>query len=154
MTSGNSRSSEAGRLEGQTIETIRDQNGIIAIIIYRDHRTEGLEFITPEDFSLQLGSMLRPVGYKILPHIHNPVHRETFGTQEVLFIKHGKIEIDFFSFEKKYLQSRILETGDIVLLAGAGHGITMIDETEMVEVKNGPFIPGFDKGRFEGRKEE
>lgn len=134
------------------IETVRHEANIIAIIIYKDHRTEGIEFITPQNFILQLGSMTRPQGHKIPPHIHNPVRRETIGTQEALFIKRGKIEIDFYSFDKEYLQSRVLVAGDIVLLAGAGHGITIIDETEMVEVKNGPFIPGFDKGRFDGNK--
>lgn len=134
------------------IETVQHEKDILAIIIYKDHHTEGIEFITPHDFSLQLGSMTRPPGYKILPHIHNPVRRETIGTQEALFIKRGKIEIDFYSFDKEYLQSRILTAGDIVLLAGAGHGITIIDETEIIEVKNGPFIPEFDKGRFDGRK--
>jgi len=135
------------------IETVQHETGIIAIIIYKDHHTEGIEFITPQDFSLQLGSMTRPPGYEILPHIHNPVRRESVGTQEALFIKRGRIEIDFYSFDKVYLESRVLTAGDIVLLAGAGHGITIIDETEMIEVKNGPFISGFDKGRFDGRKE-
>ena len=136
------------------IETIHHNNSVIAIIVYKDHHTEGIEFITPQDFSLQLGSMTRPAGYKIIPHIHNPVRRETTGTQETLFIKRGRIEIDFYSFEQVYLQSRILSTGDIVLLAGAGHGINVLEESEIIEVKNGPFVAGSDKGRFEGRKGE
>lgn len=134
------------------IETIHHNDGVVAIIIRKDHHTEGIEFITPQNFSLQLGSMTRPAGYKIVPHIHNPVRRETTGTQEALFVKRGRIEIDFYSFEQVYLQSRILSTGDIVLLAGAGHGINVLEEAEIIEVKNGPFIAGSDKGRFEGRK--
>lgn len=134
------------------IETIHHNDSVIAIIIRKDHHTEGIEFITPQNFSLQLGSMTRPAGYRIIPHIHNPVRRETTGTQEALFVKRGRIEIDFYSFEQVYLQSRILSAGDIVLLAGAGHGINILEETEIIEVKNGPFIPGSDKGRFEGKK--
>lgn len=134
------------------IETIHHNDDVVAIIIYKDHHTDGIEFITPQDFTLQLGSMTRPAGYKIIPHIHNPVRRATVGTQETLFIKRGRIEIDFYSFEQVYLQSRILSTGDIVLLAGAGHGINVLEEAEIIEVKNGPFIAGSDKGRFEGRK--
>lgn len=134
------------------IETIYHNDSVVAIILRKDHHTEGIEFITPQNFSLQLGSMTRPAGYKIVPHIHNPVRRETTGTQEALFVKRGRIEIDFYSFEQVYLQSRILSAGDIVLLAGAGHGITVVEESEIIEVKNGPFIAGSDKGRFEGRK--
>jgi len=136
------------------IETIRYDDTIVAIIIYSDHRVgeNKIEFITPNEFSLQLGYMNRPTGYQVIPHIHNPVPRETVGTQEVLFVKEGLIEIDFYSFERVYLESRKLSAGDIVLLVGAGHGITVLEAVKIVEVKNGPFIPGADKGRFEGIK--
>ncbi len=134
------------------IKTILYNKNIVAIIIYKDHHTEGIEFITPQNFSLQLGSMTRPGGYKIVPHIHNLVRRETIGTQEALFIKRGRIEIDFYSFEQQYLQSCVLSAGDIVLLAGAGHGINILEEAEIIEVKNGPFVAGSDKGRFEGKR--
>jgi hypothetical protein len=134
------------------IETIRNDGAIVAIVIYSDYSVEGIKFISPNDFSLQLGTMSRPAGYKVLPHIHNPVERHCVGTQEVLFIKSGKIRIDFYSFDKVYLESRELAAGDIILLAGAGHGIEVLEETTLVEVKNGPYIDGFDKGRFEGKR--
>jgi len=136
------------------IESISHNNSTIAIIIYNDHSIEEnkIEFVSPEDFSLQLGYMNRPNGYQIKPHIHNLVHRETTGTQEVLFIKKGRILIDFYSHEQTYLENRELSEGDVVLLCGAGHGITVLEEAIILEVKNGPFVPGFDKGRFEGKR--
>ena len=136
------------------IETIRYDDTVVAIIVYKDHRLgeNQIEFITPNEFSLQLGYMNRPVGYQVIPHIHNPVRHETIGTQEALFIKEGVIEIDFYSFERVYLESRKLSAGDLILLVGAGHGITVLEAATIVEVKNGPFIPGADKGRFEGIK--
>lgn len=134
------------------VEVIKHQGTVIAIIVRKDYRKEGIEFITPENYSLQLGHMTRPVGYEVIPHTHNPVRRETVGTQEALFIKDGAIRIDFYSFEREYLESRELAAGDIILLAGAGHGITVLETATIVEVKNGPFIEGADKGRFEGRK--
>ena len=135
------------------IETIKHQEEVIAIIVRKDYCKEGIEFVTPEDFSLQLGHMTRPVGYKIIPHTHKPFRRETVGTQEVLFIKSGRVRVDFYSFEQVYLESRDLDAGDLILLAGAGHGITILETATIVEVKNGPFIEGADKGRFEGKKE-
>ena len=74
------------------IETICHNNEVIAIIIYQQHQIEEniIEFVSPQDYLLQLGYMNRPKGYKVIPHIHHPVRRETFGTQEVLFIKEGK----------------------------------------------------------------
>ena len=136
------------------IEKVCHDNTVIAIIIYKNHHIEEnkIEFVSPNDYLLQLGYMNRPVGYKVIPHIHNPVRRETYGTQEVLFVKEGKISIDFYSYERVYLESRELVAGDVILLCGAGHGITMLEPTIMIEVKNGPFIDGMDKGRFKGKK--
>jgi hypothetical protein len=136
------------------IENISYDKGIVAIIIYNDYDNDGIKFLSPTDFPLQLGYMHRPNGYKVMPHIHNSVHRECIGTQEVLFIKKGVIQIDFYSFDQDYLESRVLKDGDIILLAGAGHGIVVIEEAVIVEVKNGPYIEEADKGRFEGNKEE
>jgi hypothetical protein len=96
--------------------------------------------------------MKRPAGYQVIPHMHNPVQRNTIGTQEVLFIKSGLIRIDFFAFDQEFLESRKLSAGDVVLLAGAGHGIEVLEEAVIVEVKNGPFVEGADKGRFPGRR--
>jgi hypothetical protein len=134
------------------IENITHDDKVIAVIIYNEYAQEGIQFISPEDFSLQVGYMNRPKGYKVIPHIHNPVHRNTVGTQEVLFIKKGKIRIDFYSYEQDYLDSRTLSEGDAILLVGAGHGIDVLEPAIIVEVKNGPFIPGADKGRFAGIK--
>ena len=134
------------------IEKISHDGSVIAIIIGKGYRKEGISFMTPNDFSLQLGHMTRPVGYRVDPHVHNPVERHTIGTQEVLFIKSGRIRIDFYSFARTYIESRELVAGDIILLAGAGHGVEVLEEATIVEIKNGPYIEGADKGRFEGRK--
>jgi len=134
------------------IETIVHDDTIFAIIVYKDYETEGVEFLSPTDFSLQLGYIHRPACYHVMPHTHNPVHRQTIGTQEVLFIKSGVIRIDFYSCEQVYLESRELSAGDIVLLASAGHGFEVLEDATIVEVKNGPFIEGADKSRFEGKR--
>ena len=135
------------------IDVIKHRGKTIAIIVRKDYCKDGIEFITPKDFSLQLGHMTRPAGYKVVPHTHNPVRRETIGTQEVLFLKSGRVRVDFYSFEQEYLESREMSAGDLILLAGAGHGIKVLEKSTIVEVKNGPFVEGADKGRFEGKKD-
>jgi len=134
------------------IETIKYDEQTVAIIVYRDYQCDGIKFLSPNDFSLQLGHMHRPAGYQVVPHIHNAVQRHTVGTQEVLFIKSGVVRVDFYSFAQAYLESRQLCGGDLILLAGAGHGIEVLEDATIVEVKNGPFIEGADKGRFEGKR--
>jgi hypothetical protein len=132
------------------IEKIVHHGNVIAIIIHNEYNNPGIKFLSEESFSLQIGYMSRPAGYQVIPHIHNPVERHTVGTQEVLFIKKGKIRIDFYSYEQVYLDSRTLTEGDVIFLIGAGHGIDILEPAEIFEVKNGPYIEGADKGRFEG----
>lgn len=135
----------------ERIETITHDGTIVALIIYKDYEVEGIKFLSPNDFTLQLGHMHRAAGYRVIPHVHNPVERKTVGTQEVLFVKSGRIRVDFYSLQQKFLESRELTGGDIILLAGCGHGIDILDDATIVEVKNGPYLEGADKGRFEGQ---
>jgi mannose-6-phosphate isomerase-like protein (cupin superfamily) len=122
---------------------------ILAIIVKRNFQKDGIEFFTPDDFSQQLAYMKRPKGYIIKPHVHNIVERKVQYTQEVLFIKKGKVRVDFYDDERNYIKSIILEEGDVILLAHGGHGFEMIEETEMIEVKQGPYAGDMDKVRFE-----
>lgn len=131
------------------IENIEFNDEIYAILIRSEFQKKGIEFMTPEDFSQQLGYMKREAGYEILPHVHNPVNREVTLTQEVLFIKSGKIRVDFYTQRKEYLKSTILNKGDVILLAGGGHGFIMLEESEIIEVKQGPYCGELDKTRFE-----
>ena len=122
----------------------------LAIVIPGSYRGQGIEFLTSNAYSQQLGYMNRPAGYIIEPHIHNLVSREVHLTQEVLFIKKGVVRVDFYSDLKVYVESAILEAGDIILLASGGHGFEVIEEAEIVEVKQGPYLSDRDKTRFEG----
>jgi len=131
------------------IHQITHSNKILAIIIKRNFQKDGIEFFTPDDFSQQLAYMKRPKGYIIKPHIHNIVERKVEYTQEVLFIKRGKVRVDFYDEDRNYLKSVILDEGDVILLAHGGHGFEMIEETEIIEVKQGPYAGDMDKVRFE-----
>ncbi|MCZ7621578.1 hypothetical protein KsCSTR_16320 [Candidatus Kuenenia stuttgartiensis] len=137
----------------EAIDRVFCENKLLAIIIRSDYSKEGIEFFTPNEFSQQLAYMNRPAGYKIAPHVHNKIQREVFYTQEVLFIKSGKVKVDFYTDDQGFHDSRILETGDIILLASGGHGFTMLEPTEMIEVKQGPYAGEADKTRFEGKGE-
>ena len=122
----------------------------LAVVVRTRFVASGIQFFTPNDFSQQLGYMNRPSGYIIPPHVHNPVPREVQYTKEVLFIKSGRVRVDFYNDDQSYLESRILETGDVILLAYGGHGFEMLEPTEMIEVKQGPYAGEHDKTRFQG----
>ena len=132
------------------IEYIVHAGRTLAVLLHANYRHEGIQFFTPGDFSQQLGYMNRPRGYVIPPHVHNRVAREVHYTNEVLFIKSGKVRVDFYDVDQTYLDSRILRAGDVLLLAFGGHGFEMLEPTEMIEVKQGPYAGEADKTRFIG----
>jgi len=130
------------------IDHIRHQGQELALIIRASFQKDGIEFFTPGNYSQQIGYMNRPAGYAIPPHIHNPVPREVIYTNEVLFIRTGRIRVDFYSDKQKYLESAILVAGDVILLVRGGHGFEMLEPTEIIEVKQGPYAGDQDKTRF------
>lgn len=135
-------------------EEITHQGCTLAILLRSTYKTESINFFTPNDFSQQLAYMNRPEGYVIVPHVHNAVPREVKFTKEVLFIKSGKVRVDFYDDEQIYLESRILNQGDVILLAFGGHGFEMIEASEIIEVKQGPYAGEADKTRFNPIKPE
>ena len=131
------------------IEHVNHNDNLLAIIVRKDFSKEGIQFFTPDDFSQQLAYMKRDKDYVIAPHTHNPHARQVFQTQEVLLIKSGSLRVDFYDENRNYLESRILFSGDLILLAQGGHGFRMLEETEILEVKQGPYAGDADKTRFE-----
>src|SRR5829696_5413477 len=129
------------------VEHLVQNDKIYAIIIHSSFSRTGIEFFTPDNFSQQLGYMNRAKGYTIAPHIHKHIERKVVLTQEVLFIKSGRVRIDFYNNDQSYLESRILEKGDVILLAAGGHGFEILEDAEMIEVKQGPYCGDEDKVR-------
>jgi hypothetical protein len=130
------------------IEHIYSKDKIQATLIRSNYKSEGIKFFTPDEYSQQLAYINRPQGYAIAPHVHNPVLREVKFTKEVLFIKSGKVRVDFYDDLQCYIESRILNQGDVILLAFGGHGFEMLESSEIIEVKQGPYAGDADKTRF------
>ena len=140
---------EAAGLQGvKVIETIARGDTVLAILIRREHTREGIQGLTPDAFSQQLIYMQRPAGYTVDPHVHNHVKREVEYTQEVLFIKSGKVRVDLYDDQQDYVRSTVLNQGDVILLAFGGHGFEMLEASELIEVKQGPYAGDADKVRF------
>jgi mannose-6-phosphate isomerase-like protein (cupin superfamily) len=131
------------------IQQIIYKDKLLSIIIRRDFEKSGVQFFTPDDFSQQLAYMSHKKGKKIDAHVHNKVSRDVQLTQEVLVIRKGKLRVDFYTQEQEYLESHILESGDVILLASGGHGFEVLEDLEMIEIKQGPYAGDADKTRFE-----
>jgi mannose-6-phosphate isomerase-like protein (cupin superfamily) len=133
------------------VEQVVHDGEMLALIVRDEYSRPGVSFFTPGDLSQQLAYMQHPVGMVIEPHFHNPVPRTVAYTQETLFIKRGRLRVDFFDEQQKYLESRQLKAGDVILLVKGGHGFEVLEEIEMIEVKQGPYTGDQDKTRFVGK---
>lgn len=132
------------------IQRIVDQDRELGIVIRNDYHEDGIHFLTNENYSQQLAYMHHPKGKVIDAHIHNHGERSIVLTQEVLVIRKGILRVDFYKDDCSYLKSILLHAGDIILLASGGHGFEVLEEVEMVEIKQGPYLGAKDKTRFEG----
>ena len=131
------------------METIVDGLESIALIIRADFDAEGLHFFTPDSFPHQVAYMRHPKDKVITPHIHNMVARQVLYTHEVLLVRKGKVEVTLYTSKKSILTCRVLGAGDLILLCGGGHSFRMLEETSMIEIKQGPYAGEHDKTRFE-----
>jgi mannose-6-phosphate isomerase-like protein (cupin superfamily) len=132
------------------MKTIKHNNTIYAIIIPSEYKKDGIEFFTPDDYSQQLAYMKHSEGHIIQPHIHNEVPREVFYTQETLLIRKGRLLVNFYDENQNFLFDYELSTGDVILLVSGGQGFRMIEDTEIIEIKQGPYVGEQDKIRFKG----
>jgi hypothetical protein len=130
------------------LEAITDGLEPIALIVRADYDQPGLQFFTPVSFSQQVAYMRHPSGHKIEAHVHALFPRQVFYTQEVLIIRKGQVRVDLFNSNRQFLCNRILNTGDLILLCGGGHSFEMLEETVMIEIKQGPYTGENDKVRF------
>jgi mannose-6-phosphate isomerase-like protein (cupin superfamily) len=133
------------------VEHVNSESHTLALIVRAQFQDAGVHFFTPGSYSQQLAYMHHPKGKVIEPHRHKPVKREITTTQEVLIIRRGRLRVDFYSETEQYLESRELGPGDVLLLVAGGHGFEVLEEIEMIEVKQGPYAGADDKARFAGK---
>lgn len=134
-----------------SVEQIEHEGEMLALIIRDEYSKPGISFFTADHLSQQLAYMHHPAGKVIEAHVHNPVQRSVSFTQETLFIKRGRLRVDFYDDQQNYLESRELKAGDVILLVKGGHGFEVLEELAMIEVKQGPYAGDQDKTRFVGK---
>ena len=131
------------------IEKITYKKKILALIVRTNKNTKsGVNFISPNNFGLQVGLMRHKKNHFIKPHIHKQYSRKVYTTSEVLLIKRGELRVDFYNNKKKYLFSKILKKNDLIILNEGAHGFKVKKTLEMIEVKQGPYKLSKDKVRF------
>jgi quercetin dioxygenase-like cupin family protein len=130
------------------LETIALDGLVLAYIARRAEAPRQTRFLTPEDCNLQVGHVVYPAGGEIARHMHLPVERHLVGTTEVILVERGRCEVDVFGPERQLVTTRELRSGDMVIAVGGGHGFRLLEDTVLLEIKQGPYPGGADKERF------
>lgn len=124
------------------IEKIIHQGEVIAIVLKKnsEEKEKSLEFYTPSDNPLQVGTLNHPKGYIIPSHIHNNVERIITETQEMLYVEKGKMKVSFLTEENESIDEKTLGAGDLVILMRKGHGFEFLEDSRVIYVKQGPYV--------------
>lgn len=130
------------------IEHITWNDQPLAYIIRAELQPDQTTFLTPQSFKQQVGYVVYPAGSEIARHVHRPLERHLIGTSEVLIIRKGRCEIDIYNDDRELVATRELNVGDVMLMVGGGHGFRILEDTVLLEVKQGPYTGLDEKERF------
>ena len=131
-----------------SIIEIRNKKILYALIIKKKRRfiKNGVDFLTKDQDLLQLGFLNHKKNHHIKSHIHLKKPRIINYCTEVLLIEKGKVKIKFFNNNNSDIKKdKILNKGDIIILFQGGHGFKILEKTQIIEIKQGPYVEGKDK---------
>lgn len=132
----------------EQIERITHDGQILAVIVRAEIDPKTTSFVTTPEFNLQLGFVVYPAGGEVQRHTHKPMERHIRGTSEILFVKKGRCMMDIYDDHRNPICTRELRQGDVLLMIGGGHGFRMLEDTVLVEIKQGPYTGVDEKERF------
>lgn len=134
--------------DNNLIEHITWHDQFIATIIRREFSPEKTIFVTPDSYYQQCGYVVYPKGGNIKRHQHLPLQRHLVGTPETLLVKKGTVEVDLYATDKGLIGTWVLNEGDIILLAGGGHEFRCVEDTILIEIKQGPYTGIVEKEHY------
>lgn len=120
---------------------------LVATVVRADHPVANLEFVTDEQQPLQIGIHEKAAGISMKPHIHLSNTKVISEIQEVLYIVRGKIRVTLYTIDGEVIQVVDLQTGDAIFLASMGHGVEVLEDCRIFEVKQGPY-PGTEHAKI------
>lgn len=133
----------------ETIEQITDHHGrVLAVIVRAGVSPAQTDFVTAPRESFQVGFIVYEANGVVQRHVHRPIARQLVGTSEVLVVREGSCVVELFDDERRPVTSKELRLGDVILLLAGGHGFQMLEDTVLLEVKQGPYTGLDEKERF------
>lgn len=130
-------------------EAIKDKDEVLALVLRNGDFPEGLNFHTQDSDFVQLATWRYNKGKESAVHSHNIVDRTAKRTQEIIYIKKGKVKFNIYTEEDQLCREVVLNAGDLIIVFAGGHGMEILEDgTQALEFKNGPY-PGLEKDKRE-----
>ena len=130
------------------MEIFDDFGNLLGLYVSNDSFKEGKKFLTSNESEFQVGVFKLDQGEEIISHTHQDQNRHILKTSEAITVISGKIKVNFFDLNQKYLRSIEVSSGESIILVGGGHGIEIIEDSKFIEIKQGPYKEDTDKVRF------
>jgi hypothetical protein len=130
------------------VESIERDGVVFAYVVRRNLEPESTTFVTHDDALQQVGFVVHPAGSEVKRHFHLPLERQIVGTPEVLVVRSGRCEMDVYDGNQQLVSTRELLPGDVMVMVGGGHGFRMLEDTVLLEVKQGPYFGAHEKKHF------
>ena len=128
---------------------ISDDRGVF-VQIYDLSKLESTTFVTPPDFSFQVGFGVNDEEKRYEPHIHTRLERNVTGTAEFILVLDGEMEIDFLDENSTFCGVASLKTNMAFLQLRGGHAIRALPKTRFIELKQGAYMgPNTEKFNIE-----
>lgn len=123
------------------MEVIKIEDKISCIVYRENDWVKGLNFITPNEMFIQVGSWWYDSGRELQKHVHNDFERSAIRTQESVYIKKGSLKVELYTEDLEKFKEFVLFQGDLAVFGYGGHGYQILeDDTQVIETKNGPFV--------------
>lgn len=130
------------------IKKIKSKKKLIAIIISKGYHNEGINFFTDADSSLQLAYIQNYKDSITKRHSHPLFNRVIKDRMEFIYIRKGKLYLEFYDDDKIFLEGCEVSSGDSVFIASGGHSIKYLETSEIIELRQGPYDNKIDKMIF------
>lgn len=131
----------------KTIQEIKYEGKILAMVFSKKIKADGVKFLTPSDYPLQVGLLDHKKGKSVPPHIHRDLKYNVNTTQEFLYVEKGIVDIIIFNKQWKKVKKVRLTKGDSILFVSCGHSVNIHKNTRVFEIKQGPY-PGNKKAKI------
>lgn len=129
------------------IQEIKDKGQVVAIVWRKRLKAKGARFLTPQNYTLQVGLLEHPKGKKIPAHRHPNIKYNVGTTQEFLYIESGQVETTLYRDNWSVIRKLKLNAGDFILTVSGGHGFKVLKPARIIEIKQGPY-PGDAKAKI------